>query len=321
MKKNSIARPASSAPRTAPFTVLQRFTLIELLTVLAIIAILIAMLLPGLSRAKGTAISVVCKSNLKQQFIAISVYALDNDNLIPPSGEHFRHAGVNYYSGAWWGWIGAAGYMGAPELWDGPITETGVMRRYELMKCPAEAGSSGNAPGIGTGMKYFDSDRNVSSYQINASVGNRGCVNAHSWWVDDLPGAPGGIDWWQKGVNDPLGEPYELEQYFRRGFLQGPSDDTACNEVVEPMASGPSDAIFVMDCGEEIGNSVWIWTMQYFTSTEIDSYQLDRDTTYAYRHPGDTANAYYMDGHVAQFRPFWLSGERNFRLLWRDTGP
>ena len=170
-------------------------------------------------------------------------------------------------------------------------------------------------------MKYFDSDRNVSSYQINASVGNRGCVNAHSWWVDDLPGAPGGIDWWQKGVNDPLGEPYELEQYFRRGFLQGPSDDTACNEVVEPMASGPSDAIFVMDCGEEIGNSVWIWTMQYFTSTEIDSYQLDRDTTYAYRHPSDTANAYYMDGHVAQFRPFWLSGERNFRLLWRDTGP
>lgn len=120
---------------------------------------------------------------------------------------------------------------------------------------------------------------------------------------------------------DPLGEPYELEQYFRRGFLQGPSDDTACNAVVEPMASGPSDAIFVMDCGEEVGNAVWQWTMQYFTSTEIDSYQLDRDTTYAYRHPGDTANAYYMDGHVAQFRPFWLSGERNFRLLWRDTGP
>ncbi|HCP99685.1 MAG TPA: prepilin-type cleavage/methylation domain-containing protein, partial [Candidatus Latescibacteria bacterium] len=66
MKKNNIARPASSADRNAPFT------LIELLTVIAIIAILIAILLPGLSRAKATAISVVCKSNLKQQFIAIS---------------------------------------------------------------------------------------------------------------------------------------------------------------------------------------------------------------------------------------------------------
>jgi len=315
MKKNNIARPASSADRNAPFT------LIELLTVIAIIAILFAILLPGLSRAKATAISVVCKSNLKQQFIAISTYAMDMDDRIPPSGEHFRHASVNYYSGAWWGWIGASGYMGAPELWDGPITETGAMRRYPIMGCPGEQGSSGNAPGIGPGMKYFDSDRNVSSYQINASVGNRGCVNAHSWWVDDLPNAPGGIDWWQKGFNDPLGEPYELDQYFRKGFLQGPGDDTACNEVVEPMASGPSDAIFVMDCGEEVGNSVWIWTMQYFTSTEIDSYQFDRDTTYAYRHPSDTANAYYMDGHVAQFRPFWLSGERNFRLLWRDTGP
>ena len=315
MKKNNIARPASSADRNAPFT------LIELLTVIAIIAILFAILLPGLSRARGTAISVVCKSNLKQQFVGISAYAMDQDNLIPPTGEHFRHAGVNYYSGAWWGWVGAAGYMGSPELWDGPITATGIMRRYPIMGCPGEQGSSGNAPGIGPGMKYFDSDRNVSSYQINASVGNRGCVNAHSWWVDDLPNAPGGIDWWQKGFNDPLGEPYELDQYFRKGFLQGPGDDTACNEVVEPMADGPSEAIFVMDCGEEIGNSVWLWTMQVFASTGVDSLQTDRDPYYAYRHPGDTANAYYMDGHVAQFRPFWLTGDRNFRLLWREIGP
>ena len=157
MKKNNIARPASSADRNAPFT------LIELLTVIAIIAILFAILLPGLSRAKATAISAVCKSNLKQQFIAISTYAMDMDNRIPPSGEHFRHASVNYYSGAWWGWIGVSGYMGAPELWDGPITETGAMRRYPIMGCPGEQGSSGNAPGIGPGMKYFDSDRNVSS--------------------------------------------------------------------------------------------------------------------------------------------------------------
>ena len=303
---------------------LRCFTLIELLTVIAVIAILMSILLPSLTRARGTAISLVCKSNLKQQFIAISGYAMDHDNIIPPTGEHYRYAGVDYHSGAWWGWIGVAGYMGAPEMYDGPTTAS-IMRRYPIMGCPGEVGSSGNSPGIGPGMKYFDSDRNVSSYAINSSVTNRagaGCVNSHSWWVSDLPGNPNGIIWYEKlGAPDPNGVPYELEHFFRRGFLQGPSDETACNAVVEPMADGPSDAIFVMDCPEAGSNSVWTWNIQIFSSAGVDNMQFDRDDWYPYRHPGDTANAYYMDGHVEQFRPFWAGGERNFRLLWRDIGP
>src|SRR5512138_2108825 len=60
------------------------FTLIELLVVIAIIAILAAMLLPSLSRAKETARRISCTNNLKQLSAAAKMYADDNKEAFPP---------------------------------------------------------------------------------------------------------------------------------------------------------------------------------------------------------------------------------------------
>lgn len=61
----------------------KRFTLVELLVVISIIAVLMSMLLPALGKAKGASLSIVCKNNFRQIGIAFGCYGNDYNGYYP----------------------------------------------------------------------------------------------------------------------------------------------------------------------------------------------------------------------------------------------
>lgn len=111
------------------------FTLIELLVVVALIAILAAMLLPALGRAKGRSQSIACRSNLKQLQLAWTMYADDYTDLMCPNSSSAPSGIWRSEPGSW--------VTGNAQQDSSPTTiEGGSLFRYTqslgLYHCPAD---------------------------------------------------------------------------------------------------------------------------------------------------------------------------------------
>jgi len=111
------------------------FTLIELLVVIAIIAILAALLLPALAKAKENATGIACMNNNKQIMLAWSLFASDHEDRIPYASA--------YISEPTWRFAWAVGVLRLTGVNEKEVFVTEFMKKYvgnsdEVFKCPAD---------------------------------------------------------------------------------------------------------------------------------------------------------------------------------------
>ncbi len=91
------------------------FSLIELLVTIAIIAILAGVLLPALNKARDTALSASCTSNLKQLGTGMEMYVGDNDDWYPLQSYNIPDPKDSNNTVCYWGYTLASGkYITAP---------------------------------------------------------------------------------------------------------------------------------------------------------------------------------------------------------------
>jgi prepilin-type N-terminal cleavage/methylation domain-containing protein/prepilin-type processing-associated H-X9-DG protein len=253
------------------------FTLVELLVVIAIIAILAALLLPALSRAKAQARSTTCKNHLRQMGLALQMFVNDHGNAYPLWIDHddISSNGPRDVNGgdAYW-WAKLAAYY--PVKW----TNTAY-------HCPGYKGA------IATGFE-------PGSKRPGTAFGSY-AYNAYGVFRPGMGRGP-------QNPNLGLGPPLRL------GVSQGVVQ--TLSTVAEVRVRVPSDMLAVADSrflslqvnGEPGGSDALDCGLTWLGTINRGAFDPSRH--------GKTYNVLFCDGHISGINPWVLFNPTNSARMW-----
>lgn len=207
--------PRCVLPNRSLLATRRKFTLIELLVVIAIIAVLAALLLPALSRARDMAAKVTCLSQHRQLYLAWQMYAQDNNGKL--TGAHTQsHAWVLNNEGAdairqgtLWPYVQRLDLYRCPSdkrtekynMWSGNLQDANH-RYYRSYSITDYAGGGSHSV---SSVKYYSAFRSPSEAMVFVDEADPRGYNVGSWYIRPNPAQSKWIDWpagWHLGGNN-----------------------------------------------------------------------------------------------------------------------
>lgn len=250
------------------------FTLVELLVVVAIIALLLSILLPSLGRARDLAKSTVCTSTMRQIMLADITYATEQEGWYVPAYDNTRRGGAHKNEpGEKW----ASNPLLRELLSINPVAVEGWPPVDDDGRWLPDSFSGGM---ICPDAAYAREGEYASNRQPPDGMYDAGRSWARNVYNKDPDVFIGG--WWSAHYAGT-----------RQSFVQSPSDSMA---FIENFNNS--------DLNYHSGNDARVATVDdvnYYVG-EFDTHTMNWRATPAFRHPSDSMNAGFFDGHAANMK-------------------